>query len=142
MHTNFIQFRVYYTCLVLVITLTAMHAQELFASEGPLDLSIVPEEDFKHIFSDTNVTIRNEKTDEVHKNKFYSDGTVTSKRGNSKWRGIWYTDENNQHCIRWDHKDKSTCGIIMQDENGDWVKVKDNEIIRHYELIQPLPKTK
>ena len=106
-----------------------------------LDLRVVPEKDFKDIFSDSAVTFTDEKTNKTHINNFYKNGTVTSRRDGKRWKGIWFVDKSGQHCIRWNRKDKSNCAMIMQDDEGKWVKVKDDEIIRRYEKIQDLPTT-
>ncbi len=125
--------------LVIFISVLIFPFSLISNDEQTLDLRIVPKEDFKEIFSDSAVTIIDEKTDETYVNKFYGDGTVTSKRKDNKWKGVWFADQKGRHCIRWDHRDKSNCGYIMQDDDGNWIKVKDDEVIKRYEKFDDLP---
>jgi hypothetical protein len=70
--------------------------------------------------------------------EFSKDGTVVSKIGDKERKGLWYTDAHGKHCIRWNDKDKSTCAEIMKDDDGKWVKVKDDVIIKRYDSFEKL----
>ncbi len=131
-----------HTGKVLLLVLTSSLFCNSYAAEevDVLDLRIVPAEDFKDIFSDTVVTIKDEVNNETYNFNFYEDGLVTTKKDGVKRKGIWYIDENDNHCIKWNRKNKSNCALIMQDDEGNWVKVKDDEIIRSYKKIKPLKK--
>lgn len=116
----------------------------LFADshEEMLDLKIVPAEDFYDVFSDTEIIISDEEIGQTNVNEYYENGTISSKRNGVEWKGFWYMDQNKQHCVRWNHKDSSNCALIMQDDEGNWVKVKDEEVVKRYKKIKPLPKKK
>lgn len=118
----------------LVFSVDADHEVET------LDLRIVPAKDFQEVLSDSEVIIKDEVKDETYTTKFHQDGSITSKRAGERWEGVWYTDKNDHHCIRWNHKDTSNCAAIMQDDEGNWVKVKDEEVVKRYKKIKPLSK--
>lgn len=121
----------FFVILMFVMASFSVHSNSL-------DLTIVSEDQVNEVLSDSVVTIKDEEKDSRYKNIFHRDGTVTSKRSRGTIRGWWYTDGEGQHCIRWDHKNKSNCAVIMQDEFGHWVKVQDETIIRRYENIDRL----
>ena len=90
------------------------------------------------VFSNSEVIVVDEVKDDMFVNQYYKDGLVTSNRQQKKLVGIWFIDQDGKHCIRWNHKDTSNCGIIMQDDEGNWVKMKEDRIVKRYENIESL----
>jgi hypothetical protein len=113
----------------------------LFANEETkkLDLRIIPTDEVSDTLSNTEVVVVDEIKDEIYVNRYYKDGSVSSIRDGKNLLGLWFIDKDGQHCIRWKQKDKSDCGIIMQDDEGNWVKVKKDKILKRYENIESLP---
>jgi hypothetical protein len=110
-------------------------------AESKLDLRIIPVDEVNDVLSNTEVVVVDEIKDEMYVNRYYKDGAVSSIRDGKKLMGLWFIDKDGQHCIRWGQKDKSDCGIIMQDDEGNWVKVKKDQILKRYENIESLPSS-
>lgn len=105
-----------------------------------LDITeILKEQDINAIYKDTRVTGVNVETNEKYTNDYFSNGTVKSKRKNKVWKGIWYTDDNNQHCIRWNHKNTANCELIGLDDEGNWVKFKDDDVTKEIKSFKDIP---
>ena len=125
---------------IITLTVIIFFTMLGFANDDDvvLDLKLVPEDEVSGVFSNSQATIIDEIKNDVFVNKYYEDGTVTSIRQKQKWFGVWYIDDLGQHCIKWNNKDVSDCGIIMQDEEGNWVKVKRGKIVKSYESIDKI----
>jgi hypothetical protein len=103
-----------------------------------LDLNYVEEIEINEQFSGMKVIAEDLRVSKKEVLNFNKDGTVTSKIGEKERKGFWYTDSRGKHCIRWDDKDESNCADIMKDDDGTWVKVKDDAIIKRYESFDKL----
>jgi hypothetical protein len=128
---------VFITILILaIIWASTTHSSE---PEKTLDLRIVPIDEVIDILSNSEVVVIDEIKNEMYVNQYYKDGSATSIRGGSNLVGLWFIDSEGEHCLRWSHKDRSDCGLIMQDDEGNWVKVKKDRILKRYENIESLP---
>ena len=103
-----------------------------------LDLTYIPEEEINEKFSNSTVITTNPNTGKNTVIDFYKNGTVISDTDGKIRKGLWHTDNEGRHCIRWEKKDKSNCALVMRDEDGEWVKVKDDKIIKNYESFETL----
>lgn len=138
----------YHVTLIILFTYILLVAQ-VQANDIPqkddnvildLDISeILKEQEINAIYSDTRVTGKNLESNEKYINDYYSNGTVKSKRKNKIRRGIWFIDENGQHCVRWNHKNTANCEMIGMDDDGNWVKFKDDEITKEIESFRDIP---
>ncbi len=127
---------------VLIMNSHATDSPENYYTNDVLDLDlteILMADEIEELYSDTIVSGINLNTREKYVNEYYANSTVKSKRKNKTWRGIWYTDSKDRHCIRWYHKDTADCELIGQDEEGNWVKLKDEGIIKKIESFKHLP---
>lgn len=103
-------------------------------------LEYVEEIEINEQFSGMKVIAEDLRISETEILDFNKDGAVVSRVGNKEREGIWYTDSRGKHCIKWNNKDKSICADIMRDDEGNWVKVKDDVIIKKYESFDKLNK--
>lgn len=123
--------------IILSIILTSAGAISFAQNTNSiLDLRLVPEEEINEQFSGSIVHSTDLRTGSAQIDMFNKDGIVISSGKGKKKKGLWYTDGQGRHCIRWNNKDKSSCALIMQDGDGNWVKVKDNEILKSYHSIE------
>ena len=97
-----------------------------------LDLTIVPIQEVDLLFSGVTAISINESTGGTIINNYYNDGKITSNRGNKKLEGFWYTDFEGNHCVKWHKNIRPNCGVIMKDDDGNWIRVKNTEIDRRY----------
>ena len=137
------------TGILKLIKLSALTMLTLFSNvilflaqadnlSNKLDLQYVEEIEINEQFSGMKVIAEDLRTSKTEALRFNKDGTVISKIGDKQRKGLWYTDSRGQHCIKWDKKDESSCADIMQDDDGNWVKVKDDVIIKRYESFDKL----
>ena len=103
-----------------------------------LDLQYVEEIEINEQFSGMKVIAEDLRISRTETLIFDNNGTVVSNIGDKQRKGLWYTDSRGQHCIKWDKRDESSCAEIMKDDDGNWVKVKDDVIIKKYESFDQL----
>ena len=126
----------------IVIMLLVYVSFTVFADghDKKLDLEFVEEIEINEQFSGTKVIAKDLRISETEILDFNKDGAVVSSIRDKEREGIWYTDSRGKHCIKWNNKDKSICADIMRDDEGNWVKVKDDVIIKKYESFDRLNK--
>jgi hypothetical protein len=125
--------------ILAIISLSTAHSNDDIKI---LDLRIIPIDEVNDVFSNSEVIVFDEIKDAMYVNRYYKDGSVTSIREGNRQVGLWFIDSDNQHCLRWKKNDNSDCGLIMQDDEGNWVKVKKDKILIRYENIESIPTPK
>lgn len=78
----------------------------------------------KQLVSGKTVTAKHLKRDVDLVTFFSSDGQVFGLANGNKRKGKWWTDEKNQQCIKWDHKEKTFCRGIKAMGDGTYQKIK------------------
>lgn len=128
-----------FSLLILILCINCISPLINAANQvNKLNLEYIDETEINEQFSGMKVIAEDLRVSKKEVLNFNRDGSVTSKIGEKERKGLWYIDSRGKHCIRWDDKDESNCADIMQDENGNWVKVKDDVIIKRYESFEKL----
>ena len=88
----------------------------------------------KAIFNDKTAKANHLKRDRSWTNYFAADGTMKRVTGDGEIQtGKWHINDNAEHCIKWDHKNREFCRAIVKGKrDGVYfrVKLKGNRIVK------------